>query len=95
MHNKCMGYTEILPVFSQYATDFEVFVNLTEWKVSKGVSKLKVKVLGADRISIHFEPFGERNILRVLNELQVGKEKPVMGNIEPLLGIAKPAEGLN
>ena len=53
-------------------------------KVSKGVSKWKVKVLGADRISMHFEPFGERKILRVLNELQVGKEKPVMGNIEPL-----------
>ena len=33
---------------------------------------------------MHFEPFGERKILRVLNELQVGKEKPVMANIEPL-----------
>ena len=33
---------------------------------------------------MHFEPFGERKILRVLNELQLGKEKSVMGNTEPL-----------
>ena len=33
--------------------------------------------------------------LRVLNELHLGKEKPVMGNTGPLLGITKPAEGLN
>ena len=33
--------------------------------------------------------------LRLLNELHLGKEKPVMGNFEPLLGITKPAEGLN
>ena len=32
---------------------------------------------------------------RLLNELHLGKEKPVMGNFEPLLGITKPAEGLN
>ena len=30
-----------------------------------------------------------------LYELHLGKEKPVMGNIEPLLAITKPAEGLN
>ena len=38
--------------FSQYATAFEVCVNPAEWKVSKGASKLKIKVLGADRISL-------------------------------------------
>ena len=43
----------------------------------------------------HFEPFGERKIPPSVNELHLGKEKPVMGNIEPLLGITKPAEGLN
>ena len=43
----------------------------------------------------HFEPFGERKIPPVLNELHLGKEKSIMGNIEPLLGITKPAEGLN
>ena len=31
----------------------------------------------------------------LLNELHLTKEKPVMGNIEPLLEITKPAEGLN
>ena len=40
-------------------------------------------------------PFGERKSLRVLDELHLGKEKPVMENIEPLLRITKPAEGLN
>ena len=30
-----------------------------------------------------------------LNELHLTKEKPVMGNIEPLLEIPKPAEGSN
>ena len=30
-----------------------------------------------------------------LNELHLTKEKPVMGNIEPLLGITKSTEGLN
>ena len=53
----------------------------------------------AKRIQIfyerHFEPFGKRKIPPVLNELHLGKEKPVMGNIEPPLGITKPAEGLN
>ena len=54
----------------------------------------------AERIQInlyerHFEPFGERKIPSVLNELHLGKEKPVMGNIEPLLEITKPTEGLN
>ena len=39
-------------VFSQYATAFEICVNPAEWKVSKGASKLKIKVLGADRISM-------------------------------------------
>ena len=38
---------------------------------------------------------GKERSLRVLNELHLGKEKPVMGNIEPFLGIAKPAERLN
>ena len=33
--------------------------------------------------------------LWVLNEFHLGKEKPVMGNIELLLGITKHAEGLN
>ena len=46
----------------------------------------------------HFEPFvgrGKERSLRVLNGLHLGKEKSVMGNIEPFLGIAKPTEGLN
>ena len=38
---------------------------------------------------------GKERFLRVLNELHLGKENPVMRNIEPLLGITKPAEGLN
>ena len=38
---------------------------------------------------------GKERSLRVLNELHLGKEKAVMGNIEPLLGITKPTEGLN
>jgi len=32
---------------------------------------------------------------RALNELHLGKQKSVMGDIENLLGITKPAEGLN
>ena len=38
---------------------------------------------------------GKDRSLRVLDEFHLEKEKPVMGNIEPFLGIAKPAERLN
>jgi len=30
--------------------------------------------------------------LRILNKAHLGKEKPIMGNIEPLLRITKPVE---
>ena len=83
-------------VFSQYATAFEISVNPAEWKVSKGASKLKIKVLGADRISTVL--FCDRIAKRIqvkLYKSHLGKERPVMGNIEPLLAITKPAEGLN
>ena len=37
----------------------------------------------------------KERFLRVLNELHLGKENPVMENTEPFLGITKAAEGLN
>ena len=83
-------------MFSQYATAFKVCVSPAEWKVSKGASKLKIKVLGADRISmLQFCNTPAKRIQIKLYEAHLGKEKPVMGNIEFLLGITKPAEGWN
>ena len=60
-------------------------------KVSKGALKLKIKVLGADRISmLQFSEILRPPAKKTQIELyqpHLGKEKPVMGNIEPLLGI--------
>ena len=48
---------------------------------------MKVKVLGADRLRRGYKLSFMSPIWR--------KEKLVMGNVEPLLAITKPAEGLN
>ena len=70
----------------------------------EGASKLKVNAIFCDRLRWGYKltfmsgissHLGKEKSLRLLNELHLGKEKPVMWNFEPLLGITKPAEGLN
>ena len=65
-------------------------------KVSKGASKLEIKVLWRRQnlCAAILRPPAKRIQIK-LYESYLGKERPVMGNIEPLLGIPKPAEGLN
>ena len=75
-------------VFSQYATAVEVCVNPAEWKVSNGASKLKVNAIFCDRLRRGYKLtlmsaisslLAKERFLRVLNELHLGKEKPLYG----------------
>ena len=81
-----------------------VFLGVVHFRVVHGLGVSVLSITFCDRLrrgckltftSAILSHLAKERFLWVSNELNLGKEKPVMGNTEPLMGITKPAEGLN